>query len=239
VRIGRILPGAPDQFRCLAGDGSAWLQWLFGPSQMGGTVSTSFIIYSGNSSTDLTKIGTLASWGDESWSTHDYQYRIENMRNGEGRWVSVAAVNSVGEGVAASPLWVRPMSGPWNLSANLGHLETPDPGPVTLTWMPPNSTESLSHYLVWSIKTGEHIVESNTTSFNETVSMAWGIQYRVAAVYENGDRVYSDYLNIPRPMFEGDGGLGILTAILLLGSIALASFGIIWAWKKRKRTGRH
>ena len=51
VGIGRTVPSSPDQTRCLAGDSSAFASWAFGPAQMGGTVSSSFILYGGYSAT--------------------------------------------------------------------------------------------------------------------------------------------------------------------------------------------
>jgi hypothetical protein len=237
VGIGRTVPLAPVQLTCLAGDGSVWVSWVSGPSQMGTTTSSSFILLGGNWSANLTKIGEVDAWSDQVFADHTYNFRMDGLQNGAPYWIGVAAVNSMGQGAVAGPVEVMPISGPWNLTTNIIHTDTADPVPVNISWSSPNMTDGLSHYIVWSSKTGDHLVEGNVSYFNETVSCAWSNQYRVAAVYQDGSRTYSDYINVQGPMVEGDPNAGRDSFMLLTGTVllVLAVAGAILILNRRRK----
>ena len=160
--------------------------------------------------------------GDESWNVHYYDYKITGLVNGLNYWFGVAAVNSAGQGPISGPVQVVPLGGPRNVTSSVICANTADPIPVNISWTPPSDTTGISLYLVWSSRTGEHVVDRNSSWFNETVACDWGNQYRVTTVYQDGSRVYSDYVYVAGPMVEGDPNAGS-KALTLIGTIILLS----------------
>ena len=214
---GRTVPSAPTSFRLSAGQTQANLSWE-PPSIDGGKMVEGYRVYGGLNANNLTQIGTV------------YEYTRNfvalGLRVGVVYYYQVSAFNLLGEGPKSEILSIRSNFAPRNCVITPGGFNDCEPHTVTITWSHPS--ENYSHvgaYRIYSSFSWSPFIPHSSklvNRANDSLVMedpgGWGANfYSIAAVYDNGDEIFSNAMGVGHPICEG----GCCGSALICGPIII------------------
>ncbi len=227
---GETVPGAPASIGAQALENASFVWWEW-PYDMGGTDVTTYNVYRGTSSTNLSFIATVGGGGVTARHTDT------GLVNGVTYYYRVTACNSMGEGPPTATTTVKPNWGPRNVNVSPTSVDNCDPVTITLTWQHPshNYSEVTRYLIIGTVDPAE--VSRENTSFTTTVGGGWGYGFQVVAIYDDGNRVYSPGVSVMAPMCEGVGFCLECFALLivLIVAVALVVVAIIIVIRRRGR----
>jgi hypothetical protein len=174
-------PGAPPSVAALAGDGSATVTWEAAPDNR--APITSYVVsWQGNNG----QTGSVTVNGGARRAP------VNDLTNGVGYVITVAATNRVGTGPGASAGPVTPVSAispaapPGNLTANYDPAARPTRN-VTLTWTQPAlGGGTLVHYEVTATGQAMQLVQGNEFPYSG-LSAYQNVTFTVRAVTRTPD----------------------------------------------------
>ncbi|HUL38969.1 MAG TPA: fibronectin type III domain-containing protein [Methanomassiliicoccales archaeon] len=238
--VGRTVPGTPTSLHVTAGQAQANLSWE--ASSDGGLELQGYRIYGGTNRTNLSYFSTVDEYSRNFVAT--------GLQLGAIYYFQVSAFNAFGEGGRSEIGSVRNGYAPRNCVVSPTNFNDCSPHDVTITWLHP--AENYSHVVAYRIyyrPSGAPFVyrdyiavdRANTSIVLEDVG-GWNLNfYAVAAVYDNGDEVYSNGVWVSHPMCEGFGFgpmdvLLICFIVVLIGLIVLVAFvALSGSWNRKKR----
>jgi hypothetical protein len=187
-------PAAPQNFTATPGDTQVALSWT-APVSDGGSSITHYEVSSDNGHT---------------WVTADTEtsHTFTGLTNGTEYAFKVRAVNSVGNGAAAS-VTATPVAAATVPSAPQDFTATPGDGEVTLSWTAPESHggSAISHYEV-SCDNGDTWVTADTDSSHTFTGLTNGTEYtfKVRAVNSVGNGAEASVSATPSAEFADGSG---------------------------------
>ena len=226
---GETVPSEPIYLTALAKENAVSISWEW-PNNQGGTPVIGYRIYRGLSSDNKSFIGKIESQGVS------VSYTDTGLVNGKVYHYAVAAYNSLGEGPVSDSAHAKPDWAPRNVTVDPPWVDHCGPVTINLTWQ--HSAHNYSRIVHYEIHGPAGVAEVNrqNTSFATTVSGGWGYAFQVVAVYDDGNKVYSDGVGIMAPMCEGV-DCSICPFLLILGivlAVFIVSIIIVMTGRRRR-----
>jgi hypothetical protein len=234
---GRTVPSVPTSFHVTAGQAQANLTWAM-PSIQGGKMVLGYRVYGGANNTDLEYIHTAYE--------SNRNYVDVDLQIGTIYYYQVSAYNVLGEGARSGILSIRSNYAPRNFMIAPNNFNDCEPHNVTFTWSHPSQDFSdivAYRVYIWdwyeSTLSPRCIATLNPGSNSTVIEDAggWGgSSYSVAAVYGNGDEVFSNGAYVGHPICEGvyyDSVLVSVPVVLIAIIVTLVAF-IFFTGNKRK-----
>ena len=202
IRTNATAPSVPTNFRVSAGCSEANLSWGAPVNDGGGTVYN-YTVYAGANSSALSPLLNVSDY----YIYWKNGYTLNNLTNGQEYYFAVQAINPVGRSNLTDMIMVKPLPSPTLIltseEVSWGHFN------LTVTWEPPEPGygEVVGYVLyVDGISAQTRAIEYPVGERNYSYSLsAFGnyIEFRVAAVYEDGNVSYSNMESISFGYYEG------------------------------------
>lgn len=176
-------PGAPQRPTAIAGNATATVGW--GAAAPDGSAITSYVV---------TWTGSAGDTGSTTVPGTALSANVTGLSNGTTYTFTIAAVNGVGKGPAATTPPVTPSSEVPDAPGAVTATTPQGDGSVTLTWTPADHGYHVASYTVWqyqssgspvALQTG---ITGTTVTLGNTQGIAVGtpIQFQVSAVGPSG-----------------------------------------------------
>jgi hypothetical protein len=193
---GKTIPSEPNYLVAEARENAIFVYWDWAYDQ-GGTALIGYRIYRGTSSDNMSSIATVGAGGVTA------RYTDTGLVNGIIYYYAVSAYNLLGEGPQSNIEWAKPNWAPRNVTVSPTEVDNCGPVTTTLTWQHP--IHNYSDIVGYEIRGtyGVVKVDRENTSYTTTASGGWGYSFQVAAIYHDGNKVYSDSVEVGAPMCEG------------------------------------
>lgn len=210
----QTVPGVPNNFEVIPGDGEVTLTWN-APDTDGHSTITKYVVWSGKDTKYMSVVSRLDA-NTLSSVNGKYTYTVTGLKNGEERFYKINAVNSVSadggaftQAVAATPVKITVPGAPtwpeFNNTDGISAYETNAEGTeITITWNAPvnKGDTGISAYEVYVDENmnGEELAATVTDTSYVLTNLAERSTYniRVKAVNETGDGTFSKYIRAYR-----------------------------------------
>jgi hypothetical protein len=215
----------------------ASLIWAM-PSVQGGKMVLGYRVYGGTNDTNLEYIGPAYE------SIRNYV--DVDLQIGTIYYYQVSAYNVLGEGARSGILSIRSNYAPRNFMISPNNFNDCEPHNVTFTWSHPSENFSDivtyrvyiwdSYDSTWSWRCIATLNPGSNSTVIEDIGGWGGSGYSVAAVYANGDEVFSNGAFVGHPICEGvsyGSTLFCIPTLLIAIIVTLVAF-IFFTGDKRK-----
>jgi hypothetical protein len=240
ARPGYTVPSAPAELWARIGDRQITLSWL--PIGAGGTSVQGFHVYRGMNALNMTMIGTTDGWSSYDGETFGQTGFTEtNLVNGVTYFYSVTTFNSMGESPRSNVVSIHPLPAPSNLTAFPPSVDNCEGVDIMVNWtFPAEDLSQIAAFRVISNHAPEVVVAKEINSYTFHVSGGWGYEFRVSALYVDGEESYSDPVHVGAPMCEGSGFMFdpilLLAALSIFIGISLVLVAMILLQKRKRKS---